>query len=170
MPRISIPIPGAASLGLIAFTAYALLTPAAARHWDGHPGNEPKTLRMAVALGLGLTLDVEGVSDAMEALPARGLGSAARNAAATGVRESARLLAALAHGPRALGASSIRATRITRQTVRGKEGGVFHVLAPGVSALVAPALRIDRAVNLRRGTWGSLGVTLLVWNALAAAL
>jgi len=170
VPRISIPIPGAASLGLIAFTAYALLTPAAARHWDGHPGNEPKTLRMAVALGLGLTLDVEGVSDAMEALPARGLGSAARNAAATGVRESARLLAALAHGPRALGASSIRATRITRQTVRGKEGGVFHVLAPGVSALVAPALRIDRAVNLRRGTWGSLGVTLLVWNALAAAL
>ena len=169
-PPIRIPAPGAASLGLIAFTAYALLTPPAARRWDGHPGNEPKTLRMAVALGLGLTLDVEGVSDAMEALPARGRGSAARDAAAAGARESARLLAAMAHGPRAVGASAIRATRITRQTVRGKEGGVYHVLAPGVSALLAPALRIDRAINIRRGTSGSLGATLLLWNALAAAL
>src|SRR5439155_10197729 len=127
-PVFRLPAPNAGGLFFISFLAYALLSPSWARDWDGHPGNEPKTLRMAVALGHGLTLDVEGVSDAMEALPARGLGSAARNAAATGVRESARLLAALAHGPRALGASSIRATRITRQTVRGKEGGVFHVL------------------------------------------
>src|SRR5712692_1555353 len=48
----------AASLGLIAFVVYALLTPSWARHWDGHPGNEPKTLRIAVAIGHGLTLDV----------------------------------------------------------------------------------------------------------------
>src|SRR5437773_75434 len=80
------------------------------------------------------------------------------------------MLAALAHGPRAVGASAIRATRVTRQTVRGKEGGVYHVLAPGVSALLAPALRLDRAVNLWRGTWGRVGATLLLWNALAAAL
>jgi len=170
VPPLRLPAPGAASLGLIAFIAYALVTPPWARHWDGHPGNEPKTLRMAVALGHGLTLDVEGVSAAMEALPTRGLAASARDAAATVMGESTRMIAALAHGPRALGASAIGATRITRQTVRGKEGGVYHVLAPGVSALIAPALRIDRALNLRRGAWGRLGVTLLLWNALAAAL
>jgi len=106
----------------------------------------------------------------MEALPVRGLGGSVRAAAAAVAVESARMLAALAHGPRAVGASAIRATRVTRQTVRGKEGGVYHVLAPGVSALLAPALRLDRAVNLWRGTWGRVGATLLLWNALAAAL
>ena len=169
-PPLRLPAPGAAPLGLIVFIVYALLTPSWARHWDGHPGNEPKTLRMAVALGHGLTLDVEGVSAAMEALPVRSLAASVGDAGAAVAGESARMLAALAHGPRAVGASAIRATRITRQTVRGKDGGVFHVLAPGVSALLAPALRIDRAVNLRRGTWGRLGATLLLWNALAAAL
>jgi hypothetical protein len=169
-PRLHLPAPGAASLGLIAFITYALMTPPWARHWDGHPGNEPKTLRMAVALGHGLTLDVEGVNAAMEALPTRSLSGSARGVAAALAGESARMLAALAHGPRALGASAIQATRITRQTVRGKRGGVFHVLAPGVSALLAPALRIDRALNLRSGTWGNLGATVLFWNALAAAL
>jgi hypothetical protein len=169
-PRPRLPAPGAASLGLIAFIAYALMTPSWARHWDGHPGNEPKTLRMAVALGHGLTLDVEGVSAAMEALPTRSVAASVRGAAVALAAESARMLAALARGPRAVGASAIEATRITRQTVRGKDGGVFHVLAPGVSAILAPALRIDRAVNLRRGTSGRLGATLLLWNALAAAL
>jgi hypothetical protein len=169
-PRPRLPAPGAASLGLIAFILYALMTPSWARHWDGHPGNEPKTLRMAVALGHGLTLDVEGVSAAMEALPTRSVAASVRAAAAALAGESARMLAALARGPRAVGASAIEATRITRQTVRGKGGGVFHVLAPGVSAILAPALRIDRAVNLHRGTSGPLGATLLLWNALAAAL
>src|SRR2546429_247483 len=83
------PAPGAAALGLIAFIVYALLTPSSARHWDGHPGNEPKTLRMAVAIGHGLTLDVEGVSAAMEALPVRGLGGSVRAAAAAVAVESA---------------------------------------------------------------------------------
>src|SRR2546428_11270171 len=106
----------------------------------------------------------------MEAFPAGVLGGSGRAAAAAVAGESARMLAALAHGPRALGASAIRATRITRQTVRGKEGGVYHVLAPGVSALLAPALWIDRAINLRRGNWGRVGATLLLWNALAATL
>ena len=78
------------------------------------------------------------------------------------------MLAALAHGPAAVGRDAIRATRITRQTIRGKEGGTYHVLAPGPSFLLAPALRIDRALNLRRGTPGRLAVTLLAWNALAA--
>jgi len=169
-PRPRLPAPGAASLGLIVFIAYALMTPSWARHWDGHPGNEPKTLRMAVALGHGLTLDVEGVSAAMEALPTRCVAASLRDAASSLAGESARMLAALARGPRAVGASAIEATRITRQTVRGKDGGVFHVLAPGVSAILAPALRIDRALNLRRGTSGRLGATLLLWNALAAAL
>ena len=69
-----------------------------------------------------------------------------------------------------MGASAIRATRVTRQTVRGKEGGIYYVLAPGPAFLLAPALRADRALNLMRGTEGRLAVTLLLWNAVAAAL
>jgi hypothetical protein len=170
LPRLRLPAPGALSLSFLAFLAYALLTPESARRWEGHPGNEPKTLRMAVALGHGLTLDVEGVSAGMEALTPRPPISAAAQAAGGLVRESARMVAALAHGPRAVGASAIRATRITRQTIRGKEGGVFTVLAPGPSMLLAPVLRLDRALNMARGTPGRLAVTVLFWNALAAAL
>jgi hypothetical protein len=80
------------------------------------------------------------------------------------------MVAALGHGPQGVGASAIRATRITRQTIRGKDGGVFHVLAPGTSLLLAPALRLDRALNLARGTPGRLAVTVAFWNVLAAAL
>ncbi|HYU41094.1 MAG TPA: hypothetical protein VEQ84_03010, partial [Vicinamibacteria bacterium] len=170
LPSLRLPAPGALSLALMALVAYALLTPESARRWEGHPGNEPKTLRMAVALGHGLTLDVEGVSAGMEALSPRPLLSAAADAAGGLARESARMIAALAHGPRAVGASAIRATRITRQTIRGKEGGVFTVLAPGPSLLLAPVLRLDRALNLARGTPGRLAATVLFWNALAAAL
>jgi hypothetical protein len=170
LPPLRLPAPGAAALGLLSFLAYGLLTPPWARVWEGHPGNEPKTLRMAVALGHGLTADVEGVSAAMEELPARPLAAAAWDAAATAARESGRLLAALRRGPEGVGASAIRATRITRQTIRGKEGGVYHVLAPGTSLLLAPALRMDRWLNRRDGAAGSLRVTVLFWNALAASL
>src|SRR6185295_752412 len=38
-------------VGFTAFLLFALATPERARSWDGHPGNEPKYLRMAVALG-----------------------------------------------------------------------------------------------------------------------
>jgi hypothetical protein len=170
LPRPRLPAPGALSIAFVAFVAYALLTPESARRWEGHPGNEPKTLRMAVAVGHGLTLDVEGVSAGMEALAPRSVFAAAGDAAGGLVRESARMIAALAHGPHAVGASAIRATRVTRQTIRGKDGGVFYVLAPGPSLLLAPALRVDRALNLARGTPGRLAVTVLFWNALAAAL
>lgn len=167
-PGWRLPAPRAGEVFFIAFLLYALVTPERARHWDNHPGNEPKTLRMAVALGHGHGLDVEGVTTAMEALPVRPLGTAAGQAAAVVLGESGRMAGALMRGE--AGASAIQATRITRQTVRGKEGGVYHVLAPGVSALLAPALRVDRALNRARGTPGRLAVTVLWWNALAAAL
>jgi hypothetical protein len=166
LPRV--PAPSVRDLGFLAFLAYALLTPSSARHWDGHPGNEPKTLRMAVALGHGLTLDVEGVSASMEALTPRPLGAALGDAARGLARESAAMVAAVGRGE--AGRDAIRATRVTRQTVRGKDGGVYHVLAPGPSFLLAPLLRIDRALNLWRGTPGRLALTLLAWNALAAWL
>lgn len=165
---IRVPAPGAGSIFFIALLAYGLLSPPWARHWDGHPGNEPKTLRMAVALGHGLTLDVEGVSAPMEQLQPQPLWVGAARAAGTMAGESLRLARAVARG--AAGASAIQATRVTRQTIRGKEGGIFHVLAPGPSMLLAPFLRVDRALNLRRGTPGRLGLTLLMWNVLAAAL
>ena len=125
---------------------------------------------MAVALGHGLGLDVEGVYAGMEGLTPRPFLPAVRDAAAGMTRESARMIGAVAGGPGHAGASAIRATRITRQTIRGKEGGVYHVLAPGPSLLLAPALRLDRALNLARDTPGRLAVTVALWNALAAAL
>ena len=169
-PRLRVPAPGAVSLGFLAFLGYALLSPPWARDWDSHPGNEPKTLRMAVALGQGLTLDVEGVSAAMEELQPRPLGQAVSRAAGTLGGESWALLRALARGPGTLGPQAIRATRVTRQTIAGKSGGVFYVLAPGPSLLLAPVLRIDRALNLWRGNRGRLAASLLFWNALAALL
>ena len=76
-----LPVPRAGAVAFLAFQAYALLAPPWAREWDGHPGNEPKYLRMAVALGHGLTLDVEGVSDDMERLTPRPVVTAVRDAA-----------------------------------------------------------------------------------------
>ena len=84
--------------------------------------------------------------------------------------ETGALLGALSQGPAAVGREAIRATRMSRQTVRGKEGGVYYVLAPGPSALLAPLLRVDRTLNRAAGTPGRLAVTLLAWNALSALL
>ena len=171
LPALRLPAPRAGAVFFMSFLAYALLSPPWARDWDGHPGNEPKTLRMAVALGHGLTLDVEGVSGPMERLETRPVLSAARDAVVRASREVADLESAmLAGGYGAVGASAIRATRVTRQTVRGKDGGIYYVLAPGPAVLLAPALRVDRALNRARGTEGRLAVTLLLWNAVAAAL
>jgi hypothetical protein len=164
------PAPGPASFALLAFLAYGLITPPWAWHWDNHPGNEPKTLRMGVALGHRLSLDVEPVSGPMETLPTRPLPAAAAAAARRLGAESLEMLAAIAGGPQAAGLEAIRATPITRQTIRGKDGGVYYVLAPGPSLLLAPLLRLDRALNLLRDTPGRLTVTLLAWNALAAGV
>jgi hypothetical protein len=170
VPRLRWPAPGAASLAFLAFLAYAFLAPPWAQRWEGHPGNEPKTLRMAVALGHWGTLDVEGVSAPMEELETRPLLRNLGVAAGTAARESGRLVEALLRGPSAVGRDAIQATRVTRQTVRGKEGGVYHVLAPGPSLLLAPWLRIDRALNRHLGTPGRVTVSLLAWNALAGLL
>jgi hypothetical protein len=170
LPALRVPAPRGGAIFFMTFLAYALLAPDRARNWEDHPGNEPKTLRMAVALGHGLTLDAEGVSAAMEELEPRPFLAAAGDALAAMASESLRMGGALLRGPRALDASAIEATRITRQTIRGKEGGIYYVLPPGPSLLLAPALRIDRALNRARGTPGRLAVTLLFWNALAALL
>jgi hypothetical protein len=145
-PAVRVPAPGAGGVFFITFLAYALLSPPWAREWQGHPGNEPKTLRMAVALGHGLTLDVEGVTGPMEGLETRPLLPAARDAVATVVSEAARMESAMLHGGYgAVGASAVRATRVTRQTVRGKEGGIYYVLAPGRrSSWLRPCASIAR--------------------------
>ena len=162
------PAPGAVSFAFLTFLGYGLVTPPWAWHWDNHPGNEPKTLRMAVAIGHRMSLDVGPVSGPMEELPVRGLPSAVATAARTLGGESAEMVRALTRGPSAVGLDAIRATPLTRQTIQGKDGGVFYVLAPGPSLLLAPTLRADRALNLVRGTPGRLTLTLLAWNALAA--
>ena len=88
LPRLRLPAPGALSIAFMAFVVYALITPESARRWEGHPGNEPKTLRMAVALGHGLGLDVEGVYAGMEGLTPRPVVAAVRDAVAGLTRES----------------------------------------------------------------------------------
>jgi hypothetical protein len=165
VPRLPAPAPGEAFF--IAFLAYALMVPAWARSFEGHPGNEPKYLRMALALGHRLSLEVDGVDAPMEELPVEPLLTAAPGALARLGGESWLMLTSL---PAAFSKDAIRATRVARQTVRGKDGGVFHVLAPGPSLLLAPWLRLDRELNLAAGTPGRLRATLLAWNALAAAL
>jgi hypothetical protein len=168
LPPLRFPAPGPRAILLLAFLGYALLTPEWAHHWDGHPGNEPKYLRQAVALGHDLTLDAEGVSAAMEELPTTPPAEALVAAGGTLARESGRMAAAVARGE--AGRDAIRATRITRQTIRGKEGGVYYVLAPGPSFLLAPTFRIDRALNRARGTAGPIPVSVLAWNLVAALL
>jgi len=167
---LRVPAPGAGAIFIISFLAYALLAPQWAWHWDNHPGNEPKYLRMAVAIGHDLTLDAEGVSASMEELDVAPAGERLGRAVATLSRESVRMLGALLQGRRALSPAEVRATRITRQVIRGKEGGVYYVLAPGPSLALAPTLRIDRAINRARGTPGRLAVSVLTWTALAALL
>jgi hypothetical protein len=169
LPAFRLPAPRPGAIFLVSFLAYALLTPEWARQWEGHPGNEPKYLRMAVAIGHELTLDAEGVSAPMEELEPRPVLQAAGRAIGALAHESLDMFGALAGGA-GIGRESITATRITRQTIRGKEGGVFYVLAPGPSLLLAPALRVDRALNRARGIEGRLAVSVLLWNAMAAAL
>jgi len=168
LPRLRLPGPRPLEVLALSFLAYAALVPGWAWRWEGHPGNEPKYLRQAVALGHGLTLDAEGVSASMEELPTRPAAETLPAALRTLARESGRMAAALARGE--AGRAAIRATRITRQTVRGKEGGVFYVLAPGPSLLLAPALRLDRALNRARGLPGRVAASVLLWCALAALL
>ncbi len=168
LPPLRVPVPRAGEVLLLAFLGYAVLVPGWAWQWDGHPGNEPKYLREAVALGQFLTFDAEGVSAGMEELPVRPLAESVPAAAAAFGRESWVMTVALARGQ--VGRDAIQATRVTRQTVRGKDGGVFYVLAPGPSLMLAPALRLDRAINRARGERGRVAVSVLLWCALAALL
>ncbi|HEY7513180.1 MAG TPA: hypothetical protein VIC87_01820, partial [Vicinamibacteria bacterium] len=56
-PEVRFPAPRPGAVLFASFLAYAFLTPDGARQWEGHPGNEPKYLRMAVAIGHEGTLD-----------------------------------------------------------------------------------------------------------------
>jgi hypothetical protein len=167
-PAPRFPAPRAGEVFLLSFLAYAALVPQWAWHWDSHPGNEPKTLRQAVALGHWLSFDAEPVTGAMEDLETRPLTETLPAAARGFAHESWQMLAAVARGE--AGRDAIRATRVTRQTVRGKQGGVYSVLAPGPSVLLAPALRVDRAVNRARGETGRVAVSVLLFCGLGALL
>jgi hypothetical protein len=175
-PRLTIPAPRATGIFFLAFLAYALLTPPRALRWEGHPGNEPKYLRQAVALGHGLTLNAENVSAPMEQLEPEPLAVGLLRGARTLARESGLMLRCLTTGPDCFARERITASRITRQTIGGKEGGVFYVLAPLPSALIAPTLRLDRAVNRARSgsqsaaAEGRVVISVLLMNALGAAL
>ena len=101
------PAPRPAAVLFLTFLAYAFLTPEWARQWEGHPGNEPKYLRMAVALGHEMTLDAEGVSAPMEALVPRPFGSNVGRALETLAVETGAMAGALAERPEAVGRGAI---------------------------------------------------------------
>lgn len=162
--------PRPAELGTLFFAVFLFLIPASMRLYDGHTGNEPKTLRMAVSLGLWGTLDVEDTDGPMEGLHPRSVTENASTMARTAWREAAALATEAWRDPEGLGKSAIRATHLARQTVTGKDGGAFHILAPGPSLLLAPTLRADRAINRAWGRLGPIVVSLLVWFAFSAAL
>jgi hypothetical protein len=162
------PAPRAVEVFGACLLVYAAFVPEWAWQWDSHPGNEPKTLRQAVALGHWLTFDAEAVSGPMERLETRPLWSSLASGVSTLARESGAMLAAAARGE--AGRDAIRATRISRQVVGGKDGGVYSVLAPGPSILLAPALRVDRAINRARGVEGRIAVSALLFAALGAWL
>jgi hypothetical protein len=166
LPAPRFPAPRAGEVLLLSFLAYAALVPHWAWHWDSHPGNEPKTLRQAVALGHWLTFDAEAVTGPMEELDVRPPGPNLAAAGAAFGRESWRMLGALVRGE--AGRDAIRPARIARQVIRGKEGGVYSVLSPGPSLLLAPALRADRAINLARGETGRVAASVLLFCALGA--
>jgi hypothetical protein len=168
LPAPRFPAPRAINVFVLCFLGYAALVPQWAWDWDSHPGNEPKTLRQAVALGHWLTFDAEAVSGPMETLETRPLLGSLASGASTVAGESAAMLSALIHGE--AGRDAIRASRISRQVVRGKEGGVYSVLAPGPSMLLAPTLRADRALNQARGVMGRVAVSVLLFSALGAGL
>jgi hypothetical protein len=168
LPAPRFPAPRAGEVFLLSFLAYAALVPQWAWHWDSHPGNEPKTLRQAVALGHWLSFDAEPVTGAMEDLETRPLTETLPAAAGGFARESWQMLGAVARGE--AGKDAIRATRVARQAVRGKQGGVYSVLAPGPSVLLAPALRVDRAVNRARGETGRVAVSVLLFCGLGGLL
>ena len=157
-------------LGVVAFLLFAAFVPPSMRSYDGHTGNEPKTLRMAVTLGLRGSLDVEGIDQPMEQVAARPLAANLRSAAASLGRETLAMVRAALPGGAGLGRDALAAPRLSRQTVTGKDGGAFHVLAPGPSLLLAPLLRADRALNLWRGTPGGLALTLCAWFAMSALI
>ncbi len=165
-PRFAAPRP--VEVFALCFLSYSALVPEWAWHWDSHPGNEPKTLRQAVALGHWLTFDAEPVTGPMETLGTRGMSESLLAAVPRLASETSAMLGAVARGEG--GRGSIRATRIARQVIRGKDGGVYSVLAPGPSMLLAPALRVDRAINRARGVEGRVAVSVLLFCALGAWL
>jgi len=101
LPAPRLPAPRAGEVFLLSFLAYAALVPPWAWHWDSHPGNEPKTLRQAVALGHWLAFDAEAVTGPMEELEARPLTASLKAAASLfGPRSSACSRSATARGSR----------------------------------------------------------------------
>jgi hypothetical protein len=169
-PRLTLPAPRSAEVAFLAFLAYALMVPQWSRDWQGHPGNEPKYLRTAVAAGLWLDLDVRHVDQPMEELEAKPLLPALRNAAVAIAEAKLALARALVLGEPVFDAARVEDQRVAHLTLASRSGGFYHVLAPGPSLLMAPALRADRALNRMRGEPGRLRLTLLLWNALAALL
>lgn len=157
-------------VGLLAFLLFALLTPGTARHWEGHPGNEPKYLRMAVALGHFGTLDVDRAQAPMEQLGTLPLPQLVGRVACGSLAWLGRAVRQVAAGPAAFDPAALRARPEAHLTVRGPDGGAYHVLAPGPALLLAPTLRLDRALNQVRGTPGRVDLAVLLFNLLAAVV
>ncbi len=168
LPALRLPAPRSGEVFLLTSSSTPCSCPTGRGAGRATPATSRSTCARRWPSATASRFDAEGVSTGMEDLPVRPLVETVPAAAGAVGRESWAMAVALARGEAGRGA--IRATRITRQTVRGKDGGVYYVLAPGPSLMLAPALRLDRAMNRARGAPGRVAVAVLLWCALAAAL
>ena len=169
LPPVRLPAPRAGEVFGLAFLAYALLVPDWAWRWDGHPGNEPKYLRQAVALGHGLTFDAEGVSACD--------GGAAHAAARRVVRGRRLARSGARPGPwpwPSRGARSA-ARRSRRRASRGRRCAASRAASTTCSRRARRSCSRRRCASIARSTCdrgrpGRVVVSVLLWCALAALL
>ena len=138
--------------------------------WEGHPGNEPKYLRQAVALAPSARFDAEGVSARDGGAPSRSPARPRRAAprATARARVAARMIAAVARGE--AGRDAIRAT--PRHAADDARQGRRHLLRArprAVAAARADAAPRPRGQPRSRRQSGRVAFSVLLWCALGGA-
>lgn len=153
-----------------ATAAFSYLTPA----WlwkDGEgQGNTPKYLRMAAALAGSGSLDIEKAATGRGASPVRFL-THLPHLGRRALTEARTLATALIESAREgrLYRGENRAHEANRAMLRGADGGIYYINAPGPALLILPGYLLDRALNRALGAERQLAV-ILFWNFLGALL
>jgi len=161
-----------APIGLAAATtaAFAFLTPSWLWQDGAGQGNTPKYLRMAAALAGSGSLDIERADSGRGASPLTFLARLphmGRRAMAEARTLAAALIGSARQGKLYLGGN--RAREANRAMLRGVDGGIYYINAPGPGLLILPAYLVDRTLNRALRAERQIAV-MLFWNLLAALL